>query len=218
MKVFLFILVSFTVISCKTDYYLSTPIKSIPNIINLHTNLKSKEILVANNSSLKLENDYFENCLQGLRLNIERKSKLRITDEIFFIDSSNRAISIELKEKHNVEGLLLLIKLKFKKESYDVPSSKYTIFDNRMPEPYYRTYKSYIPRTNLFVKVISYWEYHDLNSGKSYQFKIENEKLYELKLQVEDIDALLEENYKLLNTLFYQNGSITANNLVGLSK
>lgn len=209
MRTFLIILLSVIGFCCKTNHYLSEPIKSIPNI-RLQTNLKSNGILVATDSNLKIDTFYFENCLKGLKLNLKQESEIRITDEIYFVKCPNTAILTELKVKYNVVGLLLLTKLSVEKKSFDVASGKFQYMDNRMPEPYYKVYKISIPRTNLNVQIISQWEYHDFDTGRSYKFKVSNDKVFELEQQVKDIDSFIEENYELLDPMFYQNGSITA--------
>ena len=214
MRTFLIILLSVIGFSCKTSQYLSDPIKNIPNI-GLQTNLKSNGILVATDSNLKIDTFYFENCLKGLKLNLEQESKIKITDEIYFVKCPNTAILTELKAKYNVDGLLLLTKLSVEKESFDVASGKFQYMDNRMSEPYFQVSKISIPRTNLNLQIISQWEYHDFVAGMSYKFKVSNDKVFELEQQVKDIDSFIKENYELLDSLFYQNGSITAHNLVG---
>ena len=115
MKTFLIMLLLVNGTSCKTNHYLSAPIKSIPNI-GLQNNLKSNNILIASDSNLKVDTASFENCLKGLRLNVEAKSEIKIIDEIFFIKPLNTNIMNELKAKYNVDGLLLLTNLNVQKK------------------------------------------------------------------------------------------------------
>ncbi len=214
MRIFLIILLSVIGFSCKTNHYLSKPIKGIPNIC-LQTNLKSNGILVATDSNLKIDTLYIENCFKGLRLNLKKESGIRITDRIYFVKCLNAAVFKELKAKYNVGGLLLLKKLSVEKESFDVASGKFKYVDNRMPEPYFQVSKISIPRTNLSVQIISQWEYHDFDTDSSYKFEVSNDRVWKLEQQVTDIDSFIDANYELLDPLFYQNGSITAYNLVG---
>ena len=108
-----------------------------------------------------------------------------------------------------------MTKLSVEKECVDVASGKFQYLDNRMPEPDCKVSKISILRTNLNVQIISQWEYHDFDTGRSYQFKVSNDKVFELEQQVKDLDSFIKENYELLDPLFFENGSITAHNLVG---
>jgi len=214
MRTYLIILLIIIGLSCKTNYYLGTPIKSIPNI-GLQTNLKSNGILIASDANLETDTAYFEKCLQSLRLYVETKSEIKIIDEILFRKCPNIAILTELKAKYNVDGLLLLTSLNVQKNCFDVPSGKFEYMDNRMPEPYLRVTKESITWTNVSVKITSHWEYHDFTTGKSYMFSIKNDEVLELGQHVSYLDSFIENNFELLDPLFYQNGSITASNLIG---
>lgn len=216
MRIFLIMLLLVIGASCKTNHYLSAPIKNIPNIV-LQNNLKSNGILIASGSSLKVDTASFENCLKGLRLNVETKSEIKIIDEVFFIKPPNTNIMNELKAKYNVDGLLLLTKLNVQKKGFDVPSGNYKYIDNRMPEPHFQRTKINILWTNVDVKITSHWEYHDFETGKSYLFSVKNDKILELGQYVSDIDYFIEDNFDLLDSLFYLNGSITASNIIGLN-
>ncbi len=216
MRIFLIILLSIIVISCKTNYYLSDPIKKIPNI-GLQTNLKSNGILIASNANPETDTAYFDKCLQSLKLYVETKSEIKIIDEIFFRKCPNIAILTELKTKYNVEGLLLLTNLGVQKKGFDVPSGKFEYMDNRMPDPYLRITKENIIWTNMYVEITSHWEYYDFRTELSYMFTIKNDEVLKLGQYVPDLDSFVEKNFELLNPLFYQNGSITASNLIGLN-
>ena len=208
--------------SCTTIHYLSAPIIGIPNI-GLQTNLKSNGILVASNFNLRTDTAYFEECLDGLRLIVEAKSEIEIADEIFFVKCPDTAILMELKAKYNVDGLLLLTKLRVQKKCFDVPiddqRSLFVVFNNEeiSDEVRWPTYNDSKPLTSLNVKIISQWEYHDFTTGKSYMFGIQNNKVLELGQYVADIDSFMEENSRLLNHFFYLNGALVASNLIGLS-
>ncbi|MDP3433327.1 MAG: hypothetical protein Q8T04_10225 [Bacteroidota bacterium] len=210
MRTILFIFVSFIAFSCKTNYYLSEPLNGYPNI-DLQTNL-----LVASNFNLKTDTAYFEDCLEGLILNVEAKSDVRIIDEIFFVKRPNTAILMDLKVKYNVDGLLLLTKLRVQKRSYDVASNTFKYIDNNLPAPFTVIHKLNIPWTNLYVRIISEWEYHDFTTGKSFKFSVANDKVYEFEKYVADIDIFLEEHNKLFAPILYQNGKIAAYSLIGL--
>lgn len=185
MRTFLIILLSVIGFSCKTYHYLSVPIKSIPNI-GLQTNLKSNGILIASDCNLKTDTAYFETCLKGLRLNVEAKSEIKIIDELFFLKCPNTVILRELKAKYTVDGLLLLTKLNIQKKFFDVPSGKFAYTDNFMPEPWLQITWISIPWTNVYVKITSQWEYHDFTTGKSYMFRVKNDKVLELGQYVTD--------------------------------
>jgi len=217
MRTFLVILLSFIGISCKTNYYLSNPIKSIPNI-GLQANLKSNGILIASDANLHTDTAYFEKCLQSLRMYFETRSEIKIKDEILFRKSPNIAVLTELKTKYNVDGLLLLTDLNVYKSCFEVPSGKFVYTDNRMPEPYLQITKESVDWTNLDVGITSDWEYYDFITGKSYRFSIKNSDVLELGEHVPDLDAFIEENVQLLDPVFYRNGTITAANLIGLTK
>jgi len=217
MRIFLIILITVVCFSCKTTHYLSDPIKSIPTI-GLQTNLKSNGILIASDSNLKTDTAFFESCLEGLRLNVEAKSDIKIIDEIYFLKCPNAAILTELKTKYNIDGLLLLTKLNVQKKCFDVPSGTFEYMDNRMPEPYLQITKTNILWTNMDIKITSHWEYYDFVTGKSYMFSVKNDRVLELGQYVTDMDSFIGENFKLLDPLFYLNGSITASNLIGLKK
>lgn len=204
-------------ISCKTNYYLDAPIKSIPNI-GLQTNLKSNGILIACDANLETDTAYFEKCLQSLRMYVETKSEIKIMDEILFRKSPNIAVLTELKTKYNVDGLLLLTDLNVYKSCLEVPSGKFVYSDNRMPEPYLQITKESVNWTNLDVGITSDWEYYDFTTGKSYRFSIKNDDVLELGEHVPDLDAFIEKNVELLDPVFYQNGTITAASLIGLTK
>lgn len=214
MKAFVLLLVSIIAFSCQTNHYLSEPIKGYPNI-GLQSNLNSKGILVATNYNLSIDTSSFENCLEGLKLNVELQSKLKVIDEILFNKCPDTAILMELKAKYNVDGLLLLTKLRMQKKWYEVPSRRlyfFPAFHDIVDHPSYYSTK---PWTNLYVKIISQWEYHDFTTGKSFEYRVENDKVYEFDHHVADIDLFLEENYKLFDPLLYQNGKIAAYNFVG---
>lgn len=217
MRTFLIILLSIIGISCKTNYYLSDPIKSIPNI-GLQTNLKSNGILIASDANLRADTVYFEKCLQSLRMFLETRSEIKIKDEILFHKSPNIVVLIELKTKYNVDGLLLLTDLNVFKSCFEVPSGKFVYTDNRMPEPYLQITKTNITWTNVDVKITSHWEYYDFVTGNSYRFSIKNDNILELGEHVPDLYAFIKKNVELLDPAFYQNGTITAANLIGLTK
>ena len=217
MRATLFILVSVIAFSCKTNHYLSDPIKGYPPI-GLQNNSNSKHILLAGDYNLMVDANYLENCLEGLSLNVKLNPELKIIDEITFNKRLNTAVLMELKTDYKADGLLLLTKLKVQKECYGAPNNSGTYYDNRMPEPDLQICRRKIPWTNLYVKIISQWEYYDFTTGKSYKFSVENEKVYELNEYVADIDSYLEENDQLFDPLLYQNGKITANNLSGVKE
>jgi len=183
--------------------------------IGLQNNSDSKRIVLAGDYNLMIDTNYFENCLEGLSLNVKLTPELIIIDQISFNKRPDTAVLMELKKDYKADGLLLLTKLRVQKECYDVPSNTFGYYDNYMPKPFLVIYKYNIPWTNMFVKIISQWEYHDFTTGKSYEFRVENDKVYEFGQYVADIDSYLEKNNQLFDPVLYQNGKITANNLVG---
>ena len=214
MRAILFLFVSVIAFSCKTNHYLSDPIMGYPPI-GLQNNSDSKRIVLAGDYNLMIDTNYFENCLEGLSLNVKLTPELIIIDQISFNKRPDTAVLMELKKDYKADGLLLLTKLRVQKECYDVPSNTFGYYDNYMPKPFLVIYKYNIPWTNMFVKIISQWEYHDFTTGKSYEFRVENDKVYEFGQYVADIDSYLEKNNQLFDPVLYQNGKITANNLVG---
>lgn len=213
MRTFLIILILFVGYSCQTNYYLSKPIKGIPPVALLES-LTTNGILLATDYNLNVDTADFEECLQGLKLQIKAKSKIKIIDDLSFHKCPNVSNLEELKAKYDVDGLLLLSKIDVEKQCYDLPSKRLYLFPashGANPQPlHYGT----IPWTNIYVKIISQWEYHDFASGKSYLFSVKNDKLIELEEHVEDKDAYLDANYSLVSSLLYSNGSMTAFNLL----
>ena len=214
MKAILFLLVSVISFSCKTNHYLSDPIKGYPPI-GLQNNSDSKRIMLAGDYNLMIDANYLKNCLEGLTLNVKLTPEMKIIDQITFNKRPDTVVLMELKTEYKADGLLLLTKLRVQKKCYGVPGNNVAYRDNRMSEPNLHIYTKNIPWTNLNVKIISQWEYHDFTTGKSYKFRVENDKVYELNEYVTDIDSYLEVNNKLLDPVLYQNGKITANKLVG---
>lgn len=191
MKAILFLFLSVLSFSCKTNHYLRDPIKGYPPI-GLQNNSDSRRIILAGDYNLMVDDKYLGNCLEGLSLNVKLYPELKIIDEITFNKRPDTAVLMELKTDYKADGLLLLTKLRVQKECYDVPSNTFANIDNRKPEPFFKIiYIRNIPWTNMFVKIISQWEYHDFTTGKSYKFNVENEKLYELGQYVKDIDSYL---------------------------
>ena len=215
MRAILFILVSVIAFSCNTNHYLSDPIKGYPTI-GLQNNSDSKKILLAGDYNLMVDANYLENCMEGLSLNVKLNPELKIIDQITFNKRLDTAVLMELKTDYKADGLLLMTKLRVHKEGYDVPSKKLYLLGGGHTNIDHPTYYGTIPWTNLFVKIISRWEYYDFTTGKSYEFSVENEKVYELNEYVTDIDFYLEENNQLFDPVLYQNGKIAANKLVGV--
>jgi hypothetical protein len=214
MRVILFLFVSVIAFSCKTNHYLSDPIKGYPPI-GLQNNSDTMRIILAGDYNLMVDSNYLENCLEGLSLNVKLTPERKIIDQITFNKRPDASVLMELKSDYKADGLLLLTKLRVQKECYGVPNNAGTYYDNRMPEPDLQICRRTIPWSNLFVKIISWWEYHDFTTGKSYKFRVENEKVYELNEYVADTDSYLEKNNQLFDPVLYQNGKIAANNLVG---
>lgn len=215
MRAILFLFVSVIAFSCKTNHYLSDPLKGYP-LIGLQNISDSKRILLAGDYNLPVDTNYLENCLEGLCLNVKLNPELKIVDQVTFNKRPDTAVLMELKKDYRADGLLLLTKLKVHKECYDIPSNTFSYINNYMPGPFFRIIDIINnPWTNLSIKIISQWEYHDFTTGKSYEFRVENEKVYEFGKYVANIDIYLEENNKLFDPVLYQNGKIAANNLVG---
>ena len=128
MRAILFLLVSVIAFSCKTNHYLSDPIKGYPTI-GLQNNSDSKKILLAGDYNLMVDANYLENCMEGLSLNVKLNPELKIIDQITFNKRPDTAVLMELKTDYKADGLLLLTKLRVHKEGYDVPSKKLYLLD-----------------------------------------------------------------------------------------
>lgn len=203
------------VFSCKMNHYLSDPKKGYPPI-GVQNNSDSKRILLAGDYNLMVDANYLDNCMEGLSLNVNLNPELKIIDQVTFNKRPDTDVLMELKTDYKAEGLLLLTKLRVQKKGYDVPSKRLYLIHRMRDKQEYPSYYGTIPWTNLFVKIISQWEYHDFTTGKSYVFSVENDKVFELEQYVADIDSFLVKNNQLFDPVLYQNGKITANNLVGV--
>lgn len=212
MKPILFVIIFVLALSCQTNHYAGEVIKGCPILATL-TNENSNGILIAKTNNRIIDPIFEENCLKGLKLNIELQTNLEIANNIVLNVDPSAAILSELKEKYQVNGILMLTKLKIQKKAYDVPSKKlYLIHPYRgmFKQPsYYGT----IPWTNLYAQITSKWRYFDLNSGKQYDFEIKNKKVFEFEKYVSNTDSLLVFNPDILDPLFYQNGKMMAEKL-----
>ena len=145
---------------------------------------------------------------------MELHSQSKIANKIFLEDKPDAKIIRELQKKYSITGLLFLANLKMKKSAKDVPGNEIEYTDNRMPEPYYKVEERILPWTNLYIEITSKWKYYDLNSGKQFDFKLKNNKTFELRKYVSDIDSLVNANQTILEPLFYQNGKMIAEELL----
>lgn len=183
--------------------------------IGLQESLKSNGIIIATNYNLKADTFDIEECMLGLKLNINAKSQIKIVDDLCFIKRPNAERLNGLQQKFHIDGLLVLNKLKIQPKWYDIPSGQFVYIDNTKPGPFFEIIGvESIPWTNVYVKITSEWEYHDFISGKWYLFSLKNDKLIELKEYVKDIDEYMYENYSLFDSLLYENGSLTAAHLL----
>ncbi len=174
----------------------------------------SDRILVVVNAWTGMDQQSIESCMNGLEITLDLHSQSKIVDKIFIEKNLNSANIKELQKKYSVTGLLFLSRLKTQKSAKDVPGDQIEYLDNRMPEPYYEVEERILPWTNLFVEITSKWKYYNLNSGKQFDFKIKNHKLFELRKYVSDIDSLVSANQTILEPLFYQNGKMGAEELL----
>lgn len=174
----------------------------------------SDRILVVVNAWTRMDQQSIESCINGLEITLDLHSQSKIVDKITVEDKPYTKVIKELQKKYSVTGLLFLSRLKMQKSAKDVPGNQIEYSDNRMPEPYFEIYERVLPWTNLFVEITSKWKYYDLNSGKQFDFKIKNQKLFELRKYVSDIDSLVSANETILEPLFYQNGKMAAEKLL----
>lgn len=216
MRTFLILLLAIMGFSCKTNYYLSDPIKSIPNI-NQQAGLKSNGMLLASDAHLQVDTAYFEKCLNSVRLYLEKNAGIKIKEEICFHQSPDTSVLAELKTSYKAVGLLLLTDLYFSKNGFEVPSGK-SEYSGREHESYLVNTGRSINYTNVNVDVTSRWEYHDFTTGRSYQFKIATRDVLELGEHVQNLEAYIEKDPELLDPAFYQNGTFTAVKLMLGSK
>lgn len=164
------------------------------------------KIVVAVSNKIKIDDRYIENCLQGLRINIELYSPLKIVEELCVSGLPGPAYLNEIKQRYPADGLLILYNLKMQKKAYEVKSKKlYYIrpFHGMISDP---PYYGHVPWTNLYIQVTGKWNYYDFNSGNKYTFEIKSKKVFEFDEYVSNIDSLLSTNPDLPNALFYQNG------------
>ncbi len=174
----------------------------------------SDRILVVVNAWTGMDQQSIESCINGLEITLDLHSQSKIADKITVEDKPDTKVIKELQKKYSVTGLLFLSRLKMQKSAKDVHGNQIEYSDNRMPEPYFEIYERVLPWTNLFVEITSKWKYYDLNSGKQFDFKIKNQKLFELRKYVSDIDSLVNANETILEPLFYQNGKMAAEELL----
>lgn len=213
MKTISFLIIIVLALSCKTNHYAGEVIKGSLILATL-TNKNSNGILISKKSNGTIDPIYEDNCLKGLKLNIELHSNLEIADNIVLNVYPDATILNELKDKYEVNGLLMLTKLKIQKKAYNIPSKKlYQIYPHRgmfKQPPYWGT----IPWTNLYAQITSKWKYFDLNSGKQYDFEVKNKKVFEFEEYISNTDSLLVHNADILDPLFYQNGKMMAEKLI----
>jgi len=212
MKTILFLIIIVLTLSCKTNHYAGEVIKGYPSLAAL-TNKNSNGILIAKKNNGNIDPIFEENCLKGLKLNIELHSNLEIAENIVLNASPSTTILKELKIKYQVNGLLLLIKLKTQKQAYDVESKKLYLIPERHDIVKHPAYWGTVPWTNLYVQITSKWIYFDLDSGRQYDFEIKNKKVFEFEKYVSDTDSLLVVNPEILDPLFYQNGKMVVEKL-----
>lgn len=209
MKGYLLVLILINIVSCTPVYYLSVPVQYIPEI-----GLKTKRILVANKAIAWMEDEYYEKCIKGVKLTIQLKSDIKVYDDEFVMNFYDKEILLKAKKQYNVDGLLFLTKLNYRYSFHDIFTGKYGTPTGKS----HRNNTVPIFRSDMLVKVTSSWEYHNLESGKTYKFKIANDKFQRLDYFVNNGGTFLQDSCKLLNPLFVQNGIETSNHLLGLSK
>ena len=213
MKTILFLIIIILAFSCQTNHYAGKVIKGCPILATL-TSKNSNGILIAKTNNRTIDPTFQENCMKGLRLNIELKTNIKIADNIVLNANPDAAILNELKEKYQVNGLLMLTKLKIQKKAYDVRSKKLYLIPERHDIVKHPAYYGTIPWTNLYAQITGKWRYFDLNSGKQYDFEVKNKKVFEFEKYVSNTDSLLDVNSDMLDPLFYQNGKMTVEKLL----
>lgn len=215
MKTISFLIIIVLALSCKTNHYAGEVIKG-SLILDMLTNKNSNGMLIAKTNNGTIDPIYEDNCLKGLKLNIELHSNLEIADNIVLNVYPDATILNELKDKYKVNGLLMLTKLKIQKKAYDVQIQKPHLFPASHGAYAHPTYWGTvtIPWTNLYAQITSKWKYFDLNSGRQYDFEIKNKKVFEFEEYISNTDSLLVYNADILDPLFYQNGKMMAEKLI----
>jgi hypothetical protein len=209
MKAILFLIIIILAFSCQTNHYAGNAIKGS----NVYTTLIKKDtirILIAETNNRIIDPTFQESCMKGLRFNIELHTNIKIADNIVLNANPSTTILKELKTKYQVNGLLLLIKLKTQKQAYDVESKKVYLIPERHDIVKHPAYWGTVPWTNLYVQITSKWIYFDLDSGRHHDFEVKNKKVVEFGKYVSDEERLLDGNIDMLDALFYQNGKMTA--------
>ena len=215
MKTILFLIIAVLIFSCQTNHYAGEVIKG-SSILTTLTSKNSNRILIAKINNRTTDPIYEENCLEGLKLNIELLTNLEIADNIVLNVYPDVTILNELKEKYQVNELLMLNKLKFKKKAYDIQTRKLHFFPASHGAYAHPTYWGTvtIPWTNLYAQITSKWKYFDLDSGKQYDFEVKNKKVFEFKEYISNTDSLVDVNPDILDPLFHQNGEMVAGKLM----
>lgn len=215
MKTVLFLIIFALALSCKTNRYAGEAIKGSPILTSL-TNANSNGILIAKTNTGTIDPIFEENCLKGLKLYFELHTNLEIADDLVLNVYPDATILNELKDKYQVNGILVLNKLKIQKKAYDIQIEKPHFFPESHGAYAHPAYWGTIaiPWTNLYAQITSKWRYFDLNSRRQYDFEVKNKKVFEFEEYVSNTDSLLIHNPAILDPLFYQNGRMMAEKLM----
>ena len=201
MKIFYHILIVLCLISCTQVRYINKPINAYP-CIGLNNGNK---ILVAKDEKLKAKNLDSDKCIDGLAASISGYKTLKIIERIDFNQKVDSTILNELKLKYNVDGLLLLIKM------YEAPS--YEIIEGRSLACI-KCPKNYFFKFHIIINTS--WEYFDFNSGKTYDYFIENEKEESWSYDIHEAPNYNSNMLKVKEELLFNNGQISSKKLIGL--
>lgn len=174
----------------------------------------SNKVVVLINSNTGMDQQAIERCINGLEITLNLRSQAKIADRILIENKPDAKVINELDKKYSLKGLLFLSNIIMQRTAKDVPGDKIEYIDNRMPEPYFQVEERILPWTILYVEITSKWVYYDLNSGKQLKFKVKNNKAFEFREYVSDIDSLVDVNRTNLQPLFYENGMIMAEKLL----
>lgn len=199
MKIFILIFGLF-LFSCTQVRYLSKPIYQFP-CIGMEND---KRILIAKDNSIKTKKIESDKCFDGMISNIEGYKPLKIVEIIDFDKKVDSIILLQLKDKYDIAGLLLLTDI------YEQPFNKLKEEFSQAcvgcPTNYSLEYENH---------VTSIWEYFDFITGKTFGYTIENNKTGKWKYNLNNPEDINNIILQIKEQMLFENGQICINKLIG---
>ena len=198
-KYFCIIILIFS--SCSQINHLN---KTIYNYPDFGSNDQIQRIIIGKDFNISDKNIETDICINSFILSFNELSKIKIVDTLYFNKDIDSSILDELKQKYNVDGILVLTDLYDSKSINRREGIASLCGDCPPPVPYY-TYEIAI-KTN--------WKYFDFKSSKKYSFNIENSTNEQ---RLKNNEYSLDENTEFLikEQLLFENGKICSNKLLG---